>query len=189
MDDASTTCMPMSPPADLAADAASPSAAETAARLAMQYRQIAFAYAVAVLRQKEDAEDVVQEAIVRAIRAAPRYRAEEAWAPWFMAIVRNLCRDHLRKRRTRTAAPLDKTIPDPNPTPEFALMLNERNTMLAAAVQSLKDAHRIPLMMHYTLGLTLDETALALGLRRSTVVGRIAAALRILRRAMTERSK
>ncbi|MGC8669069.1 MAG: RNA polymerase sigma factor [Chthonomonadales bacterium] len=154
--------------------------------MAEQYRGIAFAYAFAVLRHREEAEDVVQEAMVKAMTAAHRYRTEDAWGPWFLSIVRNLCRDAVRRKRTRDTVTLAENILDPSPSPEVAVLLGERRAILAAAVERLPDEQRVPLLMHYTLGLTLAETGLALGLRRSTVMGRIAAGLRRLRRILRE---
>jgi RNA polymerase sigma-70 factor (ECF subfamily) len=55
---------------------------------------------------------------------------------------------------------------------------------LAAAVTELPEKYRVPLMMHYGSGGTYREIALALSLPESTIVGRLAGALRLLRRRL-----
>jgi len=186
MADASATCVSSSSHTSAPKHDSVESQEWFVAAMAEQYRPVALAYALAVLRHQEEAEDAVEEAILRAIQAAHRYRSEQAWAPWFLSIVRNICRDCLRRRNKRATVSLDQDQLDPSPSPELVVLVGERSAMLAAAVAALPEDRRVPLVMHYTLGLTLDQTALALGLRRSTVVGRIASALRILRRALKE---
>src|SRR2546421_7711089 len=71
-----------------------------------RYRDMAFAYALARLNSREEAEDVVQEAFVRALVALDRFRIQASWGAWIMRIVRNLCHDVLRRRRVRSAVTL-----------------------------------------------------------------------------------
>ena len=74
-----------------------------------RYRDLAFAYAFARLNSREEAEDVVQEAFVRALVALNRFRADGSWGAWLMRIVRNRCHDCLRRRRVRVSIALDDT--------------------------------------------------------------------------------
>src|SRR5438045_3706318 len=61
--------------------------------LVARYRDVALAYACARLRHREEAEDAVQEAFVRAYMALGRFRVSECWGAWMMRILRNLCTD------------------------------------------------------------------------------------------------
>ncbi len=70
------------------------------------FRQIFYRFAGPARVVAEDilgdgaaAEDVVQEAFLRAVRSRDAYDASRPFAPWFYAILRNLCRDELRRRR------------------------------------------------------------------------------------------
>ena len=70
-----------------------------------------------------------------------------------------------------------------NPT---VAVVEERIAALRAAVSRLPEYQRVPLEMHYASGCTVREIAVALGLPESTVTGRLAGALRRLRRALME---
>ena len=61
---------------------------------------------------------------------------------------------------------------------------NERRTRIRRAVETLPEKFRVPVRMHYGSQMTYRQIAVALGLKESTVVGRIAGALRMLRRRM-----
>jgi RNA polymerase sigma-70 factor, ECF subfamily len=151
--------------------------------LVARYRDLAFAYAFARLRDRDEAEDVAQEAFVRAFLGLDRLRGSASWEAWIMRIVRNLCHDALRRQRVRRSEPLDEEYLDTGPSPEMLAIAQEHRRELSAAVAALPEKYRIPLMMHYASGRTYREIAVALELPQSTVVGRIAGALRLLRRS------
>src|SRR5687768_9580047 len=77
------------------------------ALLVARHREIAFAFSLARLRSREDAEDVVQEAFVHAYRSLRQYRHAGSWRAWLMRIVRNTCHDVARRKRTRPTESLD----------------------------------------------------------------------------------
>lgn len=150
--------------------------------LVARYREVAFAYAYARVRDREEAEDIAQEAFVRAYMSLDRFQATASWGAWLMRILRNLCNDALRRRRARPAEPLREDWLEGSPTPETVALTQERAEALRCAVDSLPEKYRIPLLMHYASRRTYREIAMALDLSESTVVGRIAGALRLLRR-------
>ena len=151
------------------------------AALIERYRDVSFAYAYAKLRSREDAEDVAQEAFVRAFEALSRFDPTASWGAYVMRILRNLCHDAARRRQVRLR-PLE--VAESPPSPESLVVDLELREDLVAAVADLPEKFRVPLMMHYGSGSTYREIALALDLRESTVVGRLAGALRLLRRRM-----
>jgi RNA polymerase sigma-70 factor, ECF subfamily len=157
------------------------------AALAARYREVAFAYSYACLRNRDEAEDTVQEAFVRMYQALGRFRSSECWGAWTMRIVRNLCTDALRRRR-RKSLPLDEAneMRDSAPSPEQFTLATARTQELNAAITALPEKYRIPLLMHYASGRTYREIALALGLSESTIAGRLAGALRVLRRRLRQ---
>jgi RNA polymerase sigma-70 factor, ECF subfamily len=152
------------------------------AALIARYRETVFAYAFARLRDREEAEDVAQETFVRAYQGLSRLRNAETWEAWLMRIARNLCNDALRRRRVRLSEPLDVDWLDGSPSPETLALAGERRRELNRAVAALPEMLRIPILMHYASGRTYQEVALALGVPHSTVVGRIARGLSLLRR-------
>jgi RNA polymerase sigma-70 factor (ECF subfamily) len=152
--------------------------------LVRRYRDIAVCYAYARLGTREEAEDIAQEAFVRALMSLGRFRLDASWAAWLMRIVRNLCHDALRKRRVRRYEELDMEWPDSRPTPEMQTMLLESRNELLRAVYALDEKFRTPLLMHYQASRSYKEISLALGVPESTVVGRMAGGLRALRRKL-----
>src|SRR5262245_28254358 len=78
--------------------------AQAFSQLVDRYREVAFAYAYARLRDRDEAEDVAQEAFVRAYLALGGFRASGCWSAWVMRILRNLCTDALRRRGRRAEA-------------------------------------------------------------------------------------
>lgn len=154
------------------------------AELAARYRRIAYAVAYAQLRHRETAEDVVQEALIKAFSRLPSFRRADRWAAWLMRIVRNAATDAARRRSLRSAEPIPPHLMDSDDNPEEQLLAQERLRTVAAAVQALPEKFRLPIVLHYGSGLTVPEAALALGLPASTVIGRIAGGLRILRRRL-----
>ncbi len=151
--------------------------------LVERYQDMVYAYAYAHLRSREDAEDIAQEAFVKAYEALIRQTVVRSWASWLMCIVRNLCRDAARRRAVRVAAAEDlrALCAGQGTLPEDQLLAGERRRQMQAAVDALPDRLRIPLVLHYAQGLTYQQIAAVLGVRPSTVVGRIAGALRRLR--------
>lgn len=154
--------------------------------LVARYRDTAFAYALARLDSREEAEDIAQEAFVRALVTLNRFRVEASWGAWLMRIVRNLCHDALRRRRVRSSITLDDRWIDAGPSPEMSALFKERRSELAAAVAEMPEKFRTPLLMHYASRRTYREIALALSVPESTVIGRMAGALRFLRKRMAD---
>ena len=149
-----------------------------------RYRETAYAYAASIIGNREDAEDIVQEAFVRAYVALGRFRAGGRWAGWLMRIVQNLCRDKMRRRAVRRTTELTADRPDHSPGPEQRILDIEGLNVLFGRVTKLPEKFRVPLIMRYAHQQTYKEIAIAIGAPESTVVGRLAGALRILRRQL-----
>lgn len=163
-------------------DAARNGDREAFSLLVGRYRDLAYAFAYARLRNREEAEDTAQEAFLRAYLHLPEFRQSDRWGAWLMRIVRNLCTDAVRRRQCRRTEELSDDWMDLSPTPEIAAMVKERKRELALAIDALPEKHQVLILMHYGSGLSYRDMALALDLPETTIVGRMAAALRILRR-------
>jgi len=156
------------------------------ASLIARHRDLVFAYALARLRDREDAEDVAQETFVRAYTALERLRSAAIWEGWLLRIARNLCHDRLRRRRVRRTEPIDPAWLDGGPSPESILLTGERRRQLQAAVQALPELYRVPLLMRFESGCSRRDIATALAVPESTVMGRLARAVRLLRQSLGE---
>ena len=133
----------------------------------------------------EDADDVVQEAFVKAFRSLPKFRAGEPFAPWLLSIVANETKNLLRSRRRRNALALrlaalepDAAVPD---APFDEAVAGERRARLLAAVNELPDRERQALVCRYFLDLSEAETAQVLRWPLGSVKSRTSRALARLR--------
>ncbi|WP_238163045.1 RNA polymerase sigma factor [Kribbella capetownensis] len=134
-----------------------------------------------------DADDVVQEAFVKAYRALGGFRDGSAFRPWLLRIVANETRNVFRSRSRRSrreelAAPLDVVL-DPA---EEAVSLERRQELLTA-VRALPDNMRQVVTCRYLLELDEQETAVVLGWPRGTVKSRLHRALGRLRTELPDK--
>ncbi|MFG1623515.1 RNA polymerase sigma factor [Kribbella sp. NPDC049227] len=134
-----------------------------------------------------DADDVVQEAFVKAYRALGGFREGSAFRPWLLRIVANETRNVVRSRSRRSrreelAAPLDVVL-DPA---EQAVTLERRQELLTA-VRALPDNMRQVVTCRYLLDLDEQETAVVLGWPRGTVKSRLHRALGRLRTSLPDK--
>ncbi len=144
----------------------------------------------ALLGAGEDAEDVVQEAFVKAYAALGGFRPEAPFRPWLLRIVANETRNLHRTAGRRSARerraweqsrPLLLSRPD---EPADALLSGERQAALVAGLARLSTPHRQVLTCRYLLDLDEAETAAVLGWPRGTVKSRVHRALPRLRQAL-----
>jgi RNA polymerase sigma-70 factor (ECF subfamily) len=133
----------------------------------------------------EDADDVVQEAFVKAFRALPKFRAGEPFAPWLLSIVANETKNLLRSRHRRNALTLRLSAMEPDAatpdTPFDEAVAGERRARLLAAVNALPDRERQALICRYFLDLSEAETAQVLRWPLGSVKSRTSRALGRLR--------
>jgi RNA polymerase sigma-70 factor (ECF subfamily) len=122
------------------------------------------AFAARILGSSADAEDVAQEAVIRTVRHAPRWESGGAKLDtWLHAVVLNLCRDRLRRRREVSGVETpDKA--DEAPSPEQALLEAERGHLVAAAINALPERQREAIMLVHYQDLNAAEAARALGI-------------------------
>jgi RNA polymerase sigma-70 factor (ECF subfamily) len=153
--------------------------------LLREHEQVAFRVAYAIVGSAADAEEVAQDAFVKAYNALARFRLGSPFRPWLLRIVANEARNrrralgrraHLLRRAADEAA-----SGDPARSPEAELVDTERRDELFAALARLKEDERVAVISRYFLGLTDEETAAALGVRRGAVKMRIFRALEHLR--------
>jgi len=128
----------------------------------------AAAYARALLRNKHDAEDAVQQAALRAWERIGQYDRARPFKGWWFAVLRNCCLDLQRARKSTRAESLDGVDPAedrPNATLDWSA--------LADALAQLSDSYREILRLRYFGDLSYDELAEALDIPRGTVMSRL----------------
>lgn len=134
-----------------------------------------------------DAEDVVQEAFVKAYRALGTFRDGAPFRPWLLRIVANEAHNLHRSWRRRTTLELRVALTpdatDPVEPEQEALAADARTTLLAA-VNTLPQRDRLVLTCRYFLDLSETETAEVLAWPRGSVKSRLSRALVKLRRKL-----
>ena len=153
----------------------------------------AFSTAFAIVGSAADAEDVTQEAFVKAYRALGRFRRREPFRPWLLGIVaneakRNRLRSIARRHAAAERAAAELATRDVPSSPEGGAVAAEERRALLAAVARLAPDDRLAIVGRYFLGLTDGEAAAALGVRRTAVKMRVHRALARLRAELSEES-
>ncbi|GGL16683.1 RNA polymerase sigma factor [Sphaerisporangium melleum] len=139
----------------------------------------------ALLGAGQDAEDVVQEAFVKAFRHLATFRREAAFRPWLLRIVANETHTMTRSRGRRAelllraGAEPDPRVPD---DPEGEAIATDRRARLLAAVRELPETERQAVVCRYFLQLSEAETAEVLGWPLGSVKSRTFRGLARLRK-------
>jgi RNA polymerase sigma-70 factor (ECF subfamily) len=147
---------------------------------------------LARLGGQEEAEDVTQEAFVKAFTRLDQYRGGGAFYTWLYRIALNGCADHLRRRQRRLPALslADPLLQEPDREPEAAgpdadparaAARRELARAVQAAVAALPEPLRLPVLLHDLQGLTEREVGVRLGCPEGTVKSRLHRARRRLR--------
>lgn len=142
--------------------------------------------ATRMLHDRAEAEDVAQEAFVRAWRQAPRWRPGRArFDTWLHTVTLNLCRDRLRRRRGSSDEGLPERA-DPGPDAEAQLMETERGTQVAAAIAALPERQREAILLVHYQDLSGVEAAAALDVSVEALESLLARGRRTLRTRLAE---
>jgi RNA polymerase sigma factor (sigma-70 family) len=153
--------------------------------LVQRHQGIAFRTAYVFARDASDAEEAAQDGFVKAYRALGRFRSGAPFRPWLLQIVANEARNRRRAAGRRASLVLraaDENRPgDAVPSPEAALLGEERRSELLAAVNALRDEERDVIACRFFLELSEEETAAALDIKLGTVKSRTSRALAHLR--------
>lgn len=160
--------------------------------LVRTYQSRVFGLVLMIVRSPSAAEDVTQDAFVRAFRNLHRYDAARPFYPWIATIAARLSHNWLRQHgRTtrREGTPLD-VAPAPSAAPAAlsGLLADERSRRLWDIVASLPSRERTAVMLHYRDGLAVRDIAAALGVTDGTIKTMLFRARRHLREQMTKRS-
>jgi len=135
-----------------------------------------------ILRDLDEAEDAVQEALVSAWRELPRLREPDHFDAWIRRLLVNACHDTSRRRRRRTLATLAMSTSEDASADRWLRFENQE--MLARAFQRLPVEQRTVLVLEHYMGLTGPEIAAATGVSLGTVKSRTRYARRAMRAAL-----
>ena len=134
---------------------------------------LAFRVAYGVLRQREDAEDVAQEAFAKAYRAFNQLRDRERFRAWLVRMTWRLAIDRLRSERRRDARELAHADVPPGPSAEETVDARRRSDELWRAIDALPEKLRIVTVLASIEGHDLAEVAALLRLPVGTIKSRL----------------
>jgi RNA polymerase sigma factor (sigma-70 family) len=142
--------------------------------LFLPHLDAAYNLARLLTRNEHDAEDVVQEAYLRALRAFSSFRGQ-ASRPWFLTIVRNTSFTWLRNNRSRAdrAEYHEELYVSQGATPEAESLVNERARTVDRCVGELPSDFREAIVLREMEELSYQEIAEITGVPRGTVMSRL----------------
>ncbi|MBI3323897.1 MAG: sigma-70 family RNA polymerase sigma factor [Candidatus Omnitrophica bacterium] len=159
-------------------------------QLVVRHQQQAFAVAIRLLGDRDEATDVAQDAFIRAYRGIGRFRGEAKFSTWLLAIVINLCRNRRRwwaRRRQVIGGSLDEPVEteegslphqvaDDAPDPSAQAVTREQSRFVMQALQALDEEARTVIVLRDLEGLSYEEIAGVLKCRIGTVKSRLSRA-------------
>ncbi|TIN15416.1 MAG: RNA polymerase sigma factor, partial [Mesorhizobium sp.] len=156
------------------------------------HNQRLYRIARSVVRNDSEAEDIVQEAYVRAFAQLGDFRGESSLATWLSRIVINEALGRLRKRRRTVAMPQNlqaeiiKFPLNPSDDPERMMAQRQILELVERATDRLPDVYRTVFVARVIEGLSIDETAELLDVRPETVKTRLHRARALVRKALAD---
>lgn len=151
------------------------------AEIVHRYQRAVYRMAYGLTRNPSDADDLAQEAFLRAYRALGRFRVGEPLYPWLARITTNLAFSLFRSRRRRPETPLEPLVEagrqwgvDADPADDVAE--RERRSRLQEAFGELKPEHQAVLVLRVVQDLSYEEIADALRVPVGTVMSRLSRA-------------
>ncbi len=141
------------------------------------YADMLYRLALSYMRQKEDAEDIVQEVFTKYFCGFHLPLNGEQEKAWFIRVTINQCHDALRRRSYRLHNSLDEVT-------EVAGEENAKPSELFAILQKLPDKYKDVIILHYLEGYSVEEAAKMLGLSVSATKMRLKRGREVLKKEL-----
>ncbi|HUK65242.1 MAG TPA: sigma-70 family RNA polymerase sigma factor [Anaeromyxobacteraceae bacterium] len=154
--------------------------------LIVRYQRKVYAVALGIVLDRDLAWDVAQEAFVRVHQHLAEFKGDSSFSTWILKIASHLAIDALRKERTSTKEELEEVRPADlaqggegllatslGSDPEHNLIRRELSSRMGEALAALPEKHRTILVLRELEGLSYEELAARLGIRRGTVMSRL----------------
>ncbi len=168
-------------------------------KLVERHQRRAFAIAMGLVRDENDAREIVQEAFLRVYRGLNAFQGGSSFFTWLYRIVTNLAIDLMRKPGRRDAELLDNQPADEDANADFPLVSRidgadpidvmrrrEIAKRIQAALDSLPPYHRGVILMREVEGMSYEEMAQAMGVSKGTIMSRLFHARQKMQRALAD---
>lgn len=165
------------------------------AELVERHQRRAFSIALGLVRDEQDASEIVQEAFLRVYRGLDAFNGAASFFTWLYRIVKNLSIDLMRRPswQRELADELAGEQVDAlflgrfANTPEDTLRRRELASAVGRAIEALPSYHREVILMREVEGLSYEEMAVAAGVSKGTIMSRLFHARKKLQRALAQR--
>lgn len=165
--------------------------------LVSKYKDLVYSVMYKMVRNPQEAEDLTQEAFMKAFKALESFNEEFAFSTWLMKIATNNCIDLLRRKKLRTTSidqpiqykddSLQMEIPDRAPTPEKQILSSERARIINEAIDSLPPRYKHVIVLRHKEEKSYEEIAEILNLPLGTVKARIFRAREMLNKKLKDK--
>jgi RNA polymerase sigma factor (sigma-70 family) len=153
------------------------------ASLVKRYKGSVFRQAYAMVGDRGDAEDVAQDAFIKAYYSLGKLENEYAFTSWMGRIVSNACYDHLKKAKKKASVSLDEN--ENAGQKEFTIEKSQMRLNIREAMQTLSQDHREAIVLRDIQGYSYQEIADILQIPVGTVKSRISNARLELKKELT----
>ena len=168
--------------------------------LAARYERKVYSLARRIVQQEQDAEDVTQQTFLSALEHLDGFREEASFSTWLLRVATHAALKVIRKRKGLPTVSLEAntepqegydTVPHPEyiadwrDSPEELVSRNETARLIDEALNELDEKHRVVFLLRDVEGLSVKETAEALGLSEANVKVRLLRARLQLRERLT----
>lgn len=162
-------------------------------RLMANHEKRMYAVALRMFANREDAQDCLQEAMLRVYRSIGGFKGQSSFSTWLYRITMNTCLDELRRKKNKQSASLDSLLEqgwlpaDESATPEKHALRSELKRELQSAIHDLPEDMRSAVVLRDVQGFAYDEIAQMLDVNVGTVKSRISRAREKLRGKLREK--
>ena len=162
-------------------------------RLMAQHEKKMYAVALRMFSNREDAQDCLQEAMLRVYRAIGSFKGQSSFSTWLYRITMNTCLDELRRKKNKQSTSLDNLVEqgwspaDEANTPEKHAVRAELRRELGRLIQDLPEDMRSAIVLRDIQGFSYDEIADVMDVNVGTIKSRISRAREKLRGKLKEK--
>lgn len=147
-------------------------------RLVREHETGVFRLALSIVGDPAEANEVMQETFLSALRALPSYQEKKSLKAWLYTIALNHSRSHLRKRKIierlqSTLTSIFRIEIEKQNSPEEAVIQNEKEIAIWRSLNQLDDRHRIVVILRYFHELPVSEISEILSVNEGTIHSRL----------------
>ena len=164
-------------------------------RLMEMHEKRMYAVALRMCGNREDAQDCLQEAMLRVYRAIGSFKGQSSFGTWVYRITMNTCLDELRRKKNKQSTSLDNMLDqgwsptDDSASPEKKVMQIEMRKSISKSIQELPEDMRSAVIMRDIHGYSYDEIADMLNVNVGTIKSRISRGREKLREKLSNFSE